>query len=309
MGNEVKLSLATAFVAAILLSTTAAAQTETGFDGAVGSDVIYMTDADDTEVISAGANLDVAYHGPEDYRGIRVERVWYNPLGRGWTHDDRVYLRAADTAAGWTWSAKVGTDGRTALGAISVHDEARFRKELFVERDLVETPTGVAGDLYYTLVGAAVDVPVDDRNTFTVVGAVQDFTGENRRVHLRANYAHVLKPEWGLSAQLRTRWFHNSDPRELDYYSPRWYAQVLPVLQMRRTTDSGWRWLVAGGIGAQRDSDSDWRRSSFFNAQVTSPRRERGWAVTGAVTYSETPTESGTGYNFLQVSAGVVREF
>lgn len=305
------LTRAMALAAATLLVPAGAAAQSVSAEPAraAGSDISYSTDADGTEVITAGANLDFANGGPEDYRGFRLERVSYNPLGKGWSHDDRVYLRAADTTAGWAWTVQAGTDGRTALGAISAHDNAPFRKELFVERVLVETPTGVAGNLYATLVGASVDLPIDERSTLAVVAALQDFTGHNHRTHLRANFVHVLKPEWGLSAQLRTRWFRDSDPHELDYYSPRWYAQVLPVLQMRRTTESGWRWLVAGGIGAQRDSDSGWRRSSLLNAQVTGPRKTNGWAVTGAVLYSETPTASGAGYDFFQVSAGVVRAF
>jgi len=268
-----------------------------------------MSDADDTEVVRAGANLDVSYDGPDKYLGIRLERVWFNPLGEGWTADERVYLRAADKLGGWNWSATVGTDGHTALGSVSVHDNAPFRKELFVERDILETPRGLDEGIYYTFGGAAIDLPLDDRNVVTVVAGLQDFTGENHRVHLRANYIHVVKPDWGLSVQLRARWFRNSDPREFDYYSPRWYAQVLPVVQVRRTTDSGWRFLAAGGLGVQRDSESGWRRSSYLNGQVTSPPVADGWALTAGLTYSETPTTSGTAYNYLQLSAGVVRAF
>ena len=33
---------------------------------------------------------------------------------------------------------------------------------------------------------------------------MQDFTGDN----LRLNYIHVVKPKWGLSAQVRTRYFN-----------------------------------------------------------------------------------------------------
>jgi hypothetical protein len=139
------------------------------------------------------------------------------------------------------------------------------------------------------------------------VGGVQPFTGDNVRTHLRANYVHVLKPELGLSAQLRTRYFRNSVPREYDYYSPRWYAQLLPVLQLRRFS-KGWMYLVAGGIGAQRDNVSGWRRSSYFNARVTSPARS-GWALTGALLYSETPTATGQSYNYRQVNFGVTRSF
>lgn len=299
-------------LAAALLATPAPAfaQSEAGDrHRAAGADVFYSTDADDTEVVRAGADLDLVREGPDDYAGVRIERAWFNPQGQGWARDDRAYLRAADTSGRWDWAARIGTDGRTVLGAASVHDDSRFRKELFVERDLVETPTGVAGDLYQTFVGAALDVPLGARDTVALVAGLQNFTGRNRRVHLRANYVHVLSEAHGLSAQLRGRWFRNSHPRELDYYSPRWYAQILPVLQWRRTTDSGWRLRLAGGAGLQRDSDSDWRRSSYALAEVTTPVRPGGWALTGAATFSETPTTGGSGYRYFQVSASIVRGF
>ena len=191
---------------------------------------------------------------------------------------------------------------------MAFHDEAAFRKELFVERDIIETPAGLGRGIFYTFGGAAIDVPLDERNMLILVAGLQEFTGDNLRVHLRANYVRMLKPEWGLSAQLRTRWFRNSDPREADYFSPRWYAQVLPVLQLRRTTDGGWRYLLAGGVGLQRDSDSGWRRATYLNGQVTSPPISKGWAVTGNATFAETPTD-GQGYRYFQVSLGVVRAF
>jgi hypothetical protein len=275
---------------------------------AFGSDVFFQTDADETQVVRAGVNLDVHYEGPEEYRGIRLEKAWFNPLGRGWQGGERVYLRAADSLGDWKWAATVGTDGDSVLGSVTVHDEAAFRKELFVERDIIETPAGLDEGIYYTFAGAAVDLPLGERNTLVLVTGLQEFTGDNLRVHLRANYVHVLKPEWGLSAQLRTRWFRNSDPREADYFSPRWYAQVLPVLQLRRTTGSGWRYLVAGGLGLQRDSDSGWRRATYVNGQVTSPPISQGWALTGNAVFSETPTD-GQGYRYFQVSLGVVRAF
>lgn len=298
---------------ALLLSpvTPARAQDAAREAGAaVGADVFYSADADETEVVRLGANLDFVRRGPENYLGWRLEKAWFNPVGKGWTGRERIYLRVAgEVGGGWKAAANVGTDGDTVLGSASIHDEARFRKEFFIERDILETRQGLARGLYYTFGGAALDLPVDDRNVFTIVAGLQEFTGDNVRTHARANYVHVLKPELGLSAQLRTRWFRNSDPREYDYYSPRWYAQILPILQMRRTTDSGWRTLLAGGIGVQRDSASDWRRSSYFNAQVTSPQVVRGWALTGAFLFSETPTTSGQSYNYTQVSAGVTRAF
>ena len=141
----------------------------------------------------------------------------------------------------------------------------------------------------------------------TLVAGVQDFTGDNVRTILRANFIHVLKPDSGLSLQLRTRYFHDSDPHEFDYYSPRWYAQAVPILQLRRFSH-GWRYLVAGGVGVQRDSGSRWRRSSYFNAQVTSPPK-RGWSGTGSLLFSETPSATGNSYSYVQVTFGLMRAF
>lgn len=95
----------------------------------------------------------------------------------------------------WKWNASVGTDGDTVLGSAAIHDESRFRKEVFVERDIVETPEGVERGSYYTFAGAALDLPVDDSNVVTLVAGVQPFTGDNVRTHVRATYVHVVKPD------------------------------------------------------------------------------------------------------------------
>ncbi|HEV2866692.1 MAG TPA: hypothetical protein VGX37_09265 [Allosphingosinicella sp.] len=276
---------------------------------ALGTDLFFSTDGDHTDVLRIGADFDLRYSGPEDYLGLRLEKAWFDPLGQGVRGRERAYLRAADSFAGgaWKWSLRIGTDGHTVLGAAALHNEAALRQEYFIEREIVETPQGLERGIYYTFAGAAIDLPADERNVFTVFGGVQPFTGDNVRFHLRANFVHVVKPEWGLSAQLRTRYFANTEPGEFDYYSPRWYAQLLPVVQVRRF-DRGWRYLLAAGLGVQRDSQTGWRRSSYFNAQGTSPER-RGWAVQAALLYSETPTTAGLSYDYLQVTVGLRRGF
>ena len=139
-----------------------------------------------------------------------------------------------------------------------------------------------------------------------MVGA-QEFTGKNVRLHVRGNYVHALKPEWGLTAQLRTRYFRSTEPGEFDYFSPRWSAEVLPVLQMRRYS-GGWRYLLAAGFGAQRDSGSDWRSSRYANAQVSSPV-DRPVQVKASLVYSNTPVGSGFVYDYLQGTLGLTTRF
>ena len=131
---------------------------------AVGAHVFYSSDAEDSEVVKAGLDFDLRYAGPEHRLGVSVERARYRPLGTDARTMARVFLRASDSISGWKWDAKVGTDGETVIGSASIHDESRFRKEVFVERDVVETPIGVNRGLYYTFAGAAIDLPADDRN-------------------------------------------------------------------------------------------------------------------------------------------------
>lgn len=290
-------------MSALLLAAAALASSP-----AVGADLFYSSDADDTEIVKAGINFDLAYAGPQKHWGIRLERARFTPLGQRSRTMDRAYLRGADSLGAWKWSVTAGTDGHSLLGSASIHDEARFRKEVFVEREILETPQGLTHRIYYTFAGAALDLPADDRNVLTVVAGVQPFTGDNVRTHLRATFVHVVKPDWGLSAQLRTRYFRSSDPHEFDYYSPRWYAEVLPVIQVRRFVH-GWQLLGAVGYGAQRDSDSHWRSSRYFNARATSPPSKKGWAVNGGLLVTNTPVSTGYTYRYTQFTMGVTKAF
>ena len=274
---------------------------------AAGVDVFHSSDSDHTEVLKIGTNLDWVSNGADQHAGVRLEKAWLKPIGRRGREMDRAYLRFADTSGGWKWSIAPGTDGRTVLGGASIHNEAQFRQEYFVERDIVETPAGLRRGIYYTFGGAALDVPLNALNNLTLFGGLQEFTGGNLRSHARATYVHVLEPKWGLSLQLRARYFHSSDPHEFDYYSPRWYAELLPVAQMRRFV-GGWQLLGAAGYGRQRDADSGWHSSRYLNARVSSPAFQKKWAFNVQATYSNTPVSSGLVYRYTQFSLGLTRK-
>lgn len=278
---------------------------------AVGGEVFVSTDSDDTTVVRTALDFDLRNTADGDRLGIRLEKAWYDPLDLGAEERERVFLHAGKrNSDGWDWFARVGTDGDTVIGSASINDNSRFRKEAFIERDIVETPLGLERGIYSTFVGAAIDIPADERNNFTVVGGVQEFTGENVRLHLRGNYVHVVKPEWGLSAQVRGRFFHSTEPGEFDYYSPEYYAQVLPVIQMRRFVE-GWQLLAAGGIGLQRDSETNWRQANFAQLRIVSPP-QNGWSVFGEAIFSQTPANSttvGEGYGYFQSQLSILRRF
>lgn len=295
---------------ALAVGTPVFAQESDGPHRAIGTDVALSTDSDDTTIVRLGANFDWRYRNDEEYLGLRVERTWYETALGGKESDERLFVRAAGALnADWKYKLNVGTDFHTLLGSVSVHDNSTFRKEFFLEREKVETAEGVRRPIISTYGGAAVDIPLSDKAQITVLGGLQEFTGSNLRTHLRANAIYVVKPEWGLSLQLRTRYWHNSRPDEYDYYSPRWYGQVLPVVQVRRFTETGWRWTIAGGLGAERDSRSGWRQSRYASLRFSSAADRKGWSLNGEAIYSNTPVANSSTYNYGRFSLGLTRIF
>lgn len=310
MGDEViRLSVFAAAALLLMCGPAMAAEPDAAAGlHAAGVDAFYSSDSENSETVKLGLNLDWHWDGPGDRLGIRVERARFRPLGLQGKTMERAYIRYSNDDRVWKWDVLAGTDGHTVIGSASIHNEARFRQEYFVERNIVETPIGITKRLYSTFGGGAVDVPLGDRTTFTVLGGVQEFTGSNVRTHARATLVHVIKPDLGLSLQVRARYFRNSDPREYDYYSPRWYAEVLPVAQMRRWV-GGWELLAAGGLGVQRDADRNWRSARYANLRVTSPKFRKDWAGNAALIYSNTPTSNTFAYSYFQVNFGLTKSF
>ena len=288
-----------ALLLACQLSTARAGQ-------AVGGSVAASDDREGTTVVRTTAHWDFRYDGEDDLRGIEIERARFAPLGGAATTSDRLFVRFADSGGGWTWRGRIGTDGDTWLGSAAIHNDAARRQEYFIERDVVETPLGLEHGLHATFAGAAYDLPLDERNVVTGLVGVQAFTGGNRRLHLRGRYIHVLSEDWGLSAQLRIRHFRSSEPHQFDYYSPRWHAEVVPVLQLRRF-HAGWMVVAAAGAGRQADSDAGWRDARLFEASITSPGDEDDWRFKATLNYSTTPADGvaseGYSYRIFRVEA------
>ena len=293
------------YVACMLAGSAGTAQAEQS----VRFDAFNSSDADDTEITKAGIGYDFVHHGVDRYQGIRIEQAIFQPEGGEKYRDQRLYYRFAGGDA-WKWEGMLGTDGDTWLGNASIHSEDRFRQEYFVEREVVETRMGLERGLHHTLLGAAYDLPINDRNVVTLEGAEQDFSGDNTRTLLRGRYTWVAREDWGLSAQLRTRYFTSSDPNEFDYYSPDWYAEVIPTLQLRRFR-GGWMYLAAAGVGRQRDSETDWRSARFFEAAIRSPQAGRDWFFQARVLHTNTASNAGAGdgYDYTQLMLEYNRQF
>lgn len=271
-----------------------------------GLDVFHSSDADRTTVTKAALDFDFIHVDSEHYQGLSLEQARFRPFGQGVVEDQRLYWRFAAGDA-WKWKGRIGTDGDSVLGSVSVHNESANRQEYFIEREIIETPLGLENGLYSTYLGGAFDTPINARNMLTTVVGVQDFGGDNLRLHYRGNFIHTLSEEHGLSAQLRVRAFRDSVANESDYFAPGWYAQAVPTLQLRRYVN-GWRYQVAAGYGTQRAADTSWRPAHLLEASVTAPI-DGPWTFKAGFIYTNTPGNDGSGYNYRQVGVTIGRTF
>jgi len=277
---------------------------------AAGLELWSSTDSDNTDVVKVLGRALWNFEGGDEFQGIVIERAWFRPKGQHARKQDRIYLDLADDLAGkWLWRTRLGTDGDTVIGSATLR-ASDWSKELFIEREIVETPRGIDEEIYYTFVGASLDFPASERDVFNAMFGVQEFTGKNERLHVRGSYVHVIKPEIGLSAQLRGRYFHSTSPGEFDYYSPSNFVQLLPVVQMRRFDGDGWMYLVALGYGAQKATGSQWQDARLGDVRIESPVLSRKLQAFGQLQYTNNSLIGGAGdYHYVMARAGLTVGF
>lgn len=303
---------AVAASALIAAAPAAAAATESPgpMHPGAGLEVWSSVDSDKTSVIKLTGRALWDFDGPAKFQGIDVERAWFAPEGQHAREQTRVYLDLADSIDGkWRWSARIGTNAKTVLGSASVQSRD-WSKELFIEREIVETPRGVDQGIYYTFVGASADVLSTAHETVSAMAGFQKFTGRNERYHLRGTFVHVVKPGLGLSVQLRARYFHSTVPGEFDYYSPRDFVQLIPVVQMRQFSHNGWQYLIAVGYGAQKATASGWAAARLADLRIESPASSKSLQAFVQGQYSNSSLiGAAANYNYFVGRLGLTRRF
>jgi hypothetical protein len=276
---------------------------------AAGTEVWASTDSEGTTVLKTLGRALWDFDGREKYYGIAAEHVWFDPASGEKREDDRVYLDFADhLGPDWRWRARVGTDGDTVLGNAELR-RADWSQSFFIEREIVETDQGLTRGIYYTFAGASSDITISDQSTLAVTAGVQEFTGKNERLHLRGRLIHTVEAEAGLSAHLDARYYHSTQQGEFDYFSPKDFIRLLPLVQLRRRNDAGWMFLAAGGVGAQKSTGADWSTARFGQLRLESPPSVRNLDLFAELVYANESISGGTDYDYLMGRAGVTFVF
>ena len=299
--------------AALLVATPALAAEDDGPRQAAGFDIFGSSDADHFQVVKTGLSYYPDYESTQKYWGARLEHFLFSSDTGGSGHAERGFINLADSMGDWNYSGTVGTDGKTLLGAGSIFaqgmfDHANVRQEYFLNRDLVETPLGFNRGIYFTYFGGSYDIPLDERNTITALVGAQLFSGKNYRLVGRSNYIHVLDPDLGLSLQFRAKYFWDSQPREFDYFSPRWYMEGVPTIQMRRFYQR-WQFVAAAGYGVRRNNGAAWEGAGLAQVSVISPRFGSNWVIDASFLYSNQPIAASYAYTYEQATISLIRRF
>lgn len=272
---------------------------------ALRTELFVSSDTDGNRVQRSALGWDVTRTDIEHWWGFKAERARFS--GDGWRDSrDSLSVRAAGGAGLWRWQGELGSDGQDVLGSASVHSTEGYRKEWFLERNVLETRQGLALERVHTFAGAAMDVPLSERWSATVLAGLQDFGADNLRRHLRGNLVFAVLPGQGVSVQLRYRQFNDSDPRELDYFAPGRYRQALAVVSIRRFV-GGYQWRASAGLGRQDFTGVDRHAARLLELDFQTPK-DNGHYLRATAGYSDAPADGADlatgnryGYRYVRV--------
>lgn len=241
------------------------------------------------------------YYGSTDSAGFNTNRLRtaYYPL---YEHGDKYsgveYLHNRFNQGSWSSSANQLTlvtkaiNPRTALGynlnlgynvengytLLTTDSEYGFRLgdrtsgQIAINRDRVETQDGLIYGIYYTLAGASIEQQLIDRLTLVATGGGMFFSDANTRAYMKFRLIYDLMPEYGVTAQLRYRQYHDSNttiPNNY-YFNPDGYAETMLVFGIRRRL-AGWTLSGTAGLGQQRIEQQPGTSSRLAEFAVTSP--------------------------------------
>lgn len=169
--------------------------------------------------------------------------------------------------------------------------------ELIGQRDFVETRAGLEAGTMTNFAGASVDYAATERLTLIGLGALQYFSDENRRWHLRGRVIYAVLPEEGLSVQFRARGYESSRPGGTLYFNPENYAQADVGLRLRRAFGN-WRVLAAVGVGRENIDRHDEEPTRYLEARVERGFANNLWLVLQYVVDQSSTSDASTGGHY-----------
>lgn len=140
-----------------------------------------------------------------------------------------------------------------------------------VNRDRVETQNAINNNVYFTLVGGSLEQKLFQGLTLIATGGDMFFSDTNTRAFMRLKAIYDLVPEYGITAQLRYRQYHDSNINVANnYFNPANYYEGMMALGARKRING---WVLNGtvGFGQQGINNQSTTSTQLLELGATSP--------------------------------------
>lgn len=241
-------------------------------------DFFISGDSDGFQAIKAGGSYLPRYEHGDSYIGAGYQFNHY--LQNGWSASgNQVGLIAKNinphNGLGYSASLYVnqmaGGDLLTTDSTYGFKLGGHTQAEIMLNRDRVETENGLNHGTFYTMPGVSLEQQLVER--FSVIATAGDmiFSDGNNRPIFRVRAIYDLWPDYGLTAQIRYRQFHDTNTSVANnYFNPDRYNETMVAMGMRQRING---WMLAGtaGIGRQTVNSDPSTTTELLEANAASP--------------------------------------
>lgn len=218
------------------------------------------------------------YEHGDKYTGIEYQLNQFSQ--NGWhstANETRLVTKAINPRSGLGYNLNIGYNRENSFGLLTTDSQYsmsltdRLRGELLVSRDRVETQNAINNNIYYTMTGATLEYQPFERLTLVGMGADMFFSDTNSRAIMRLKAIYNLIPNYGITAQLRYRQYHDSNTNvPNNYFNPENYYEGMFALGIRKRYE-GWIFNGTAGLGQQSINNQSTTTTQLLEMGATSP--------------------------------------
>ena len=300
-----------------LISLTAYAQEDSSSKQAISIPNVYIaSDSEGFSTYKYNAGYVPLYEHGEKYSGISYGHNYFTQ--NDWSSSAEVYTlftKAINPRTGLGYIANIGYNLQKGHQLVTTDSSYGFRitdatkGEVFVARDSIETQNALNNGIYYTFPGASIEQQILKRLAAIAMVGTMYISDTNTRPTVKVKLIYDLVPEYGVTAQLRYRQFHNTNTSvPNNYFNPSTYNETMIAFGMRKRISG---WIVSGtvGVGRQNISQDPTTTTQLYELGITSPVTSKDYYFKTRMGYGKSAGFSGPNYFYRYFMEEIIFPF